>query len=220
VVARLDSAWVASALAVLREDIERLRQDTLAAVPTAAERKTDDGQQTDAEPAQDANANDGNRVPAVEESQPVQDEWGFYDPGRCGIQALMARLDADADNAAQGRQKRSAMQKAVSMDDKGARAERRASSSGSTDKRPAPLSMWARTDQPAEHNPQDILPGDPLPQLPGVSPGLHLPDQVAAVRYASGCRIRRVRVAPGPKHMPDEKRQVVILSRKALDETP
>jgi hypothetical protein len=25
--------------------------------------------------------------------RPVQDEWGFFDPGQCGFQALIARLD-------------------------------------------------------------------------------------------------------------------------------
>ena len=28
--------------------------------------------------------------------KPVQDEWGFFDPGQCGFQALVARLDAIA----------------------------------------------------------------------------------------------------------------------------
>ena len=218
VVARLDSAWVASALAVLREDIERLRQDTLAAVPASAQHEVGSDEQTGAERTQAPDANDGGQEPAAEEAQPVQDEWGFYDPGRCGIQALMAKLDAgDAENAAQGRQKRSAMQKVVSMHE--ARAERREEASkASADKRPAPLSMWARTDEPVEHNAEAVLPGGPLPHLPGESSGLRLPDDVTAVRYASGCRIRRVRVAPGPKHSRDEKRQVVILSRKALEE--
>ena len=64
---------------------------------------------------------------AAAESQPVQDEWGLYDPSRCGIQALMAKLDAsDAQNAAEGRRpKSSAMQKVIGVRTDGARTERR-----------------------------------------------------------------------------------------------
>jgi hypothetical protein len=30
--------------------------------------------------------------------KPIQDEWGFFDPNQCGFQALLARLDAIADD--------------------------------------------------------------------------------------------------------------------------
>jgi hypothetical protein len=47
--------------------------------------------------------------------------------------------------------------------------------------------------------------------------GLSLPPQVAAVSYARGCRIRRVRVpastAPRPQGAPP-----IILSKRALDQ--
>ena len=33
-----------------------------------------------------------------DEPKPVQDEWGFFDPNQCGFQALLARLDAIADD--------------------------------------------------------------------------------------------------------------------------
>ena len=31
--------------------------------------------------------------PRKRKPRPIQDEWGFFDPGQCGFQALMARLD-------------------------------------------------------------------------------------------------------------------------------
>ena len=31
--------------------------------------------------------------PKRRKPRPIQDEWGFFDPGQCGFQALMARLD-------------------------------------------------------------------------------------------------------------------------------
>jgi hypothetical protein len=141
------------------------------------------------------------------------------------MQALMARLEAqDAagrDQAAGG--KASAMQKLIDSHRDAAPARPPAPPAESADdKRLAPLAMWARAGEGSEYDVEQILPAEPDAHLPGLAADLRLPDHVAAVRYASGCRIRRVRVAPGPKQAGGDKRdkrQVVILSRKALKET-
>jgi hypothetical protein len=230
-----DGHWIASAIAALRVDIERLRQDALTGATTAAGGAHEAYAENVPSQARSGNgAGDGNgngngqnhaQDPRPEESESVQDEWGFYDPGRCGMQALMARLEAQnaagRDQAAGG--KTSAMQKLIGSHRDAAPARPPAPPAESADdKRLAPLAMWARASEGSEYDVEQILPADSTAHLPGLAAGLRLPDHVAAVRYASGCRIRRVRVAPGPKQVSGDKRdkrQVVILSRKALKET-
>jgi hypothetical protein len=230
-----DGHWIASAIDALRVDIERLRQDALTGATTAADGVHEAFAENVPSQARDGNGaaggnGDGNgqnhaQDPRPEQSEPVQDEWGFYDPGRCGMQALMARLEAqDAagrDQAAGG--KISAIQKLIGSHRDAAPARPPAPPAESADdKRLAPLAMWARAGEDPEYDVAQILPADSTAHLPGLAADLRLPDHVAAVRYASGCRIRRVRVAPGPKQASGDKRdkrQVVILSRKALKET-
>jgi hypothetical protein len=230
-----DGHWIASAIAALRIDIERLRQDALTGATTAADGVHEafaENAPSQARGGNGAAGGNGNgngqdraQEPRPEQSEPVQDEWGFYDPGRCGMQALMARLEAqDAagrDQAAGG--KTSAMQKLIGSHQDAAPARPPAPPAESADdKRLAPLAMWARAGEDPEYDVERILPADSTAHLPGLTADLRLPDHVAAVRYASGCRIRRVRVAPGPKQASGDKRdkrQVVILSRKALKET-
>jgi hypothetical protein len=74
------------------------------------------------------------------------------------------------------------------------------------------MAFWAPREAPAK-SAQSVSPGDPLRDLIA---GLSLP-HVAGVRYASGCRIRRVRV---PVAAPPRARgaRPVIVSRRALDE--
>jgi hypothetical protein len=39
------------------------------------------------------------KVPArVKAPQPLQDEWGFFDPEQCGFAALLTKLDAVTDS--------------------------------------------------------------------------------------------------------------------------
>jgi hypothetical protein len=76
--------------------------------------------------------------------------------------------------------------------------------------------MWARAD--AEGDAGRRMAPEPLAHLPALIAGLRLPAHVAAVRYASGCRIRRLRVADRPGKATGGKRQVIILSRKVLRE--
>ena len=46
---------------------------------------------------------------------------------------------------------------------------------------------------------------------------LNIPAAVAAVRYASGARIHRVKVSPAARPPKREASQVIILSRKILE---
>jgi hypothetical protein len=227
--AGLDGHWIASAIAALRVDIERLRQETLTAGTSraSATREASEASRARAGSGTSGASADGNgpshaHQPSAQEPEPVQDEWGFYDPGRCGMRALMARLEAqdaaDQDQAA-GRSKASAMQKLIASHADASRPRRpTARTENADEKRLAPLAMWARADEGTEYDIEQILPGEPLAHLPGLMAGLRLPEHVAAVRYASGCRIRRVRVAPGPEKPRGDKRQVVIVSKKALRE--
>ncbi len=86
----------------------------------------------------------------------------------------------------------------------------------------APLAVWARAEHAAR-------PGESSQDLkfeslacreessPEAVAALRFAEDVAGVRYASGCRIRRVRIAP-PKKAHARDHRVLILSRKALRE--
>jgi hypothetical protein len=80
-----------------------------------------------------------------------------------------------------------------------------------------PLAVWARLDKPVSSAPDTER--DELREL---LKGLSIPQHVASVSYARGCRIRRVRVPANPQAMKGLKGRgatgPVILSRRALDE--
>jgi hypothetical protein len=230
----LDGHFIATALAALRTDIERLRQDAFSGGATVA---AEPCETDEARNGNGANGNGHGRTyvpepsPAAEPAEPVQDEWGFYDPGRCGMQALMARLDAQEggsqDQAAP--RKTSAMQQLIAggagaappagSPPRTAHARQAAPTSDDVEvqaRRLAPLAIWAHAGQTIEYDTEQVLHVEPIAHLPGLIASLRVPDHVAAVRYGSGCRIRRIRVAPGPKHARSATRQVLILSKKAL----
>jgi hypothetical protein len=77
-----------------------------------------------------------------------------------------------------------------------------------------PVTAWARVDAPPAAPPPDVDFTDDFGELLA---RLMLPEGVAAVRYAEGCRIRRVRV-PAASKAPARTKGPVILSRRALDE--
>ena len=83
---------------------------------------------------------------------------------------------------------------------------------------PRPLSMWAwRTaaEPPrAEKAPKGLPPDD----FRGLVARLKIPPAIAAVRYATGVRIRRVRVTPATRKAKRDGSQVIILSRKLLNQ--
>lgn len=258
--AGVESRWLASAIAALRVDIQQLRKETR----TVAAATTAFGQSAEAvrvghKPAvQDHHASgnaDGNGTgqsngnghgqaeAAKHEPAPVQDEWGFYNPERCGMQALMAKLEqsdaatakqasgaanqaSDSVNRASGGAHQAAAEPnwqefAAGDQEAGAGPASRSAQApprSSDLSRLAPLAMWARADDEVEYRIEDILPDEALAFASTPTAELRLSDEVAAVRYGSGARIRRVRVAPGPEpRAKDTDRRVLILSKKALD---
>lgn len=73
------SEWV-ELIESLRLDIERLKTTPSAEKPRAA-----------AAPKREPAAKPAKRV--SKRAQPIQDEWGFFDPEQCGFAALLAKLD-------------------------------------------------------------------------------------------------------------------------------
>ncbi len=216
----LDGRLLASAIDALRVDIARLREEALATslttdtsvepevVNNAGTGGNGNGHDTVAAPG-NGNGHRSNEGES-QESEPVQDEWGFYNPERCGMQALMAKLEAGDAAAA----KAPAVPRPAGT---GAAAGNGHRTTPKDLKRLAPLAMWARAGDVMNYAIENALSEDPLARLASaVTAGL--PEHVAAVRYGSGCRIRRVRVVPQKKKPSKDKRQVVIVSRKALDE--
>lgn len=121
----------------------------------------------------------------------VQDEWGLYDPNAAGFEALFARLEAIEES-------------------------RRFAPAPARREGPRPLALWAfrfeRADDPAPA-------GEHHDEFRALVSQFSIPHAVAAVSYASGARIRKVRVRQRrvPADAPDPDARVVILSRKALE---
>jgi hypothetical protein len=130
--------------------------------------------------------------PSKKDAKPraVQDEWGLYDPNAAGFEALFAKLEA-IENGEEER----------------VPAER--------PRAPRPLAMWAVQSEP----PIDLLqPRRARDEFRALVSQFSIPHAVAAVSYASGAKIGKVRVtaAPRPKARHHDDRKVVILSRKLL----
>jgi hypothetical protein len=77
-----------------------------------------------------------------------------------------------------------------------------------------PVTAWARVEAAPAAPPADL---DFTDDFGALLSRLMLPPDVAAVRYAEGCRIRRVRV-PAASKAPARTKGPVILSRRALNE--
>jgi hypothetical protein len=140
------------------------------------------------------------RAPKKDPSRPTQDEWGLYDPDKAGFGALFAKLDA-IDNEP--------------VEDDPTAADLLVGTPETTRSSPRPLSMWVWR---ADHGDTAAAASMPADDFHGLVDRLNLPAAVAAVRYASGVRIRRVKITPGTKPAKgkhDESR-VIILSRKLL----
>ena len=78
--------WI-ELVASLRHDLERRRIDArVVAVDPLAARPSDDA---------DAEGRDAVRkpTPRARKAKPIQDEWGFFDPERCGFSTLLAKLE-------------------------------------------------------------------------------------------------------------------------------
>jgi hypothetical protein len=134
--------------------------------------------------------------------QQLQDEWGLYDPQMCGFEALYARLEDEEDERARQPEKPTATDLLMR-----AKKEKKEERNGTRPPRlrgPAPLAIWARRENSAFLTP---APGAPAanghsngratngtPEFRSMLDELNLPAPVAAVSYARGCRIRKVKV--------------------------
>ena len=92
-VARTEQPDWLELVASLRQDLERRRTDPASALtdPIAA-RPSEGG---------DAGAHRLVKKPRAraKQAKPVQDEWGFFDPERCGFSTLLAKLEEITEEA-------------------------------------------------------------------------------------------------------------------------
>ncbi len=147
--------------------------------------------------------------PTNGKARPTLDEWGLYDPAKCGFGALYAKLEEIEE---------STEPTAADPDGGDAPEPTIEPSTPATGRNPRPLSMWAwrATGEPARppaRKPNGLAPDDFRELLAR----LNIPAAIAAVRYASGARIRRVRVSPAARQAKRDDSQVIILSRKLLN---
>jgi hypothetical protein len=79
-----------------------------------------------------------------------------------------------------------------------------------------PVSSWARVERRKTDDEEPAARDEFLQVLSG----LHIPQQVAAISYPRGCRIRRVRVrALDQPAAPSDSKSTLIVSKKALQES-
>ena len=78
-----------------------------------------------------------------------------------------------------------------------------------------PLSGWAKLEGPRRSTPEAAAQENDLHDL---MEGLAVPPNVAGVTYASGCRIRRVRVPAARPAPRGRNAKTLIVSKRALDE--
>ena len=187
----------AEAERMAREELER-RTEAERRTREEAEREAE-ATRTQAKPARKATpaAKSKKATPAAKRAKKdtgpraVQDEWGLYDPHAAGFEALFAKLESIENGETE-------LEKPA----------RRA---------PRPLAMWA-------FEFERIVDPPAVPSRRGrddfraLVSQFSIPHAVAAVSYATGARIRNVKVARPPKRRAaaDADAHVVILSRKLL----
>jgi len=124
----------------------------------------------------------------------VQDEWGLYDPHAAGFEALFAKLES--------------IENGEIAEPEEPAPPRRA---------PRPLAMWAFQFEPIV-DPPAVPSRRGRDDFRALVSQFSIPHAVAAVSYASGARIRKVKVSqPSRRRATSEADpRVVILSRKLL----
>jgi len=139
-------------------------------------------------------------------TRPTLDEWGLYDPAKCGFGALYAKLEELEEGEGSDGDQDAAEPVDGTVDP----------AIPSTARNPRPLSMWAsRAAAEPERAAARKANGLPPDDFRGLVARLNIPPAIAAVSYASGVRIRRVRVSPRARVR--KTSQVIILSRKLLN---
>jgi hypothetical protein len=153
--------------------------------------------------------------------QPAQNEWGLHDANACGFDALFAKLSEQE----RGKPVEEPQTAADVLLDAGERSE---SSSGRASRRfrggPRKLAIWARRADEAAA-PVNLLASaltdhvaSTDDEMAALMRGLQLPVAIAAVRYARGARIERVRIKARRRRRLQKDAPTLVVSRKALDE--
>jgi len=151
------------------------------------------------------------RRPGGKSKAELQDEWGLYDPQMCGFEALYAKLEDQEDERTREPEKPTATQLLMK-----AKKEKKEDRNGTRPPRlrgPAPLAIWARREESAfftaatgtaaANGHSNGKGAAAALELGSILDELNLPAPVAAVSYARGCRIRKVKV---PATAPAKKR--------------
>lgn len=134
------------------------------------------------------------RAKKNDEPRAIQDEWGLYDPQAAGFEALFAKLESIENGETE-------------IDEAPAPAARG----------PRPLAMWAFQFEPVTDAPAPIS-RKGRDDFRALVSQFSIPHAVAAVSYASGARIRKVKIpaVSTRRARADADPRVVILSRKLL----
>jgi hypothetical protein len=166
--------------------------------------------------------------------KPLQDEWGIYDPGQAGFDALFAKIDEVSEEAENEESDDPGDQLLAEearthrhIDDPAdhvlahsvSEAPPAAPKAPAIPKRVglAPLAMWAHAATP---EPAAASRSGAKDHLRALMAQLQLPAAVASVSYPTGCRIRHIRVIQ-PQTTKTKKKvksdePLVIVSRKRL----
>jgi hypothetical protein len=133
------------------------------------------------------------RAKRAPEPRAIQDEWGLYDPHAAGFEALFAKLESIENG-----------ETAEAAEPPARRA-------------PRPLAMWAFQFEPVAEPPA-ALSRKGRDEFRALVSQFSIPHAVAAVSYATGARIRRVKVnaVSTRRARSAADPRVVILSRKLL----
>jgi hypothetical protein len=145
-----------------------------------------------------------------------QDEWGFFDPSRCGYAALAATLDTLPEEVQENAELSPAdmlLQFGTAEDSAASRKSSPQPVSASTHEetagaarhrrkrdQPAPLALWAHLfgSDCGRPSPRVLLRyTEAIAGVAALLVGLNIPAQIAGVEYGSGCRIHRVRGLAG-----------------------
>jgi len=222
-----DKNWITSAIDALRMEVQLLRTGRAVSASSAPDTPVEASpveEQQKISPASPKKP--GKKKAQASQAKPLQDEWGIYDPGQCGFDALFAKINeaSHEDETEDDEPYTIPDSDRIDASDMLVAHSSPSSFTASLAETPmspkraglAPLAMWAHaetTDPPRAKTSA----ADHLQRLMGQ---LQLPAGVASVSYPSGCRIRQIRVTqtePSARKAKSDE-PIVILSRKRLRE--
>ena len=139
-------------------------------------------------------AAESKRAKKAPEPRAIQDEWGLYDPHAAGFEALFAKLESIEN------------------------AEAAEAAKPPAPRAPRPLAMWAFQFEPVADETPAVFSRKGRDEFRALVSQFSIPHAVAAVGYATGARIRRVKVnaVSTRRARSAADPRVVILSRKLL----